>query len=117
MAPRTAGPSPHVHRSWDEAFYVLTGEMTFVIDGAEHVAPAGSFVFVPHGVPHAFRNEGLEPARQLTIVAPSGIEDLFAALGALRAAGAATPEALAALNAAHDTVVLPTDRAPYGPLD
>ncbi len=73
---------------------------------------------MPHGVPHAFWNAGTEPARQLTIVAPAGIEDLFEALGALRAAGgAATPGALAALNAAHDTVVLPTDRPPYGPLD
>ena len=72
--------------------------MTFQIDGEEHVAPAGSFVFVPRGVLHSFWNAGTEPATQLTMITPSGIEDYFDALGALRAAGEVTPEALAALR-------------------
>ena len=53
-AAETAGPPEHLHRGWDEVFYVLDGEMTFLIDGTEHRAPAGSFVFVPRGVPHTF---------------------------------------------------------------
>ena len=118
VAPRHAGPPVHLHRTWDEAFYVLAGAMTFLIDGAEHAAPAGAFVFVPHGVPHAFWNAGAEPARQLTVVTSSGIEDFFEALGALRTGGGALPfEAVTALSERHDTIVLPTDRPPYGPLD
>ena len=118
MAPRTAEPTPTSNGTWDEAFSVLAGEMTFLIDGPEHVAPVGAFVFVPHGVRHAFWNAGTEPARQLTVVAPSGIEALFEALGALRTGGGAvTPEAVTALAERHDTIVLPTDRPPYGPLD
>jgi hypothetical protein len=92
--------------------------MTFLIDGPEHVAPAGSFVFAPHGVHHTFWNAGAEPTRQLTVVTPSGIEDFFEALGALRTGGGAvTLEAVTALSERHDTIVLPTDRPPYGPLD
>ena len=47
LLPATAGPPLHLHRGWDEAFYVLDGEMTFLIDGQTHTAPAWSFVFVP----------------------------------------------------------------------
>ena len=43
--PATAGPPLHIHRGWDEAFYVLDGEMTFLIDGESSTAPAGAFVF------------------------------------------------------------------------
>jgi quercetin dioxygenase-like cupin family protein len=121
IAPRRAGPNPHIHRSADEAFYILAGEMTFQIDGEEHVAPAGSFVFVPRGVLHSFWNAGTEPATQLTVITPSGIEDYFDDLGALRAAGEATPEGLAALQkewgARNDIARPPSDRPPYGPLD
>ena len=61
--------------------------MTFQVGEATHTLPAGSFVFVPHGVAHTFWNAGLEPARQLTFFTPSGIEDFFEALGELRAEG------------------------------
>jgi hypothetical protein len=95
--------------------------MTFQIDGEEHACPAGSFVFVPRGVLHSFWNAGTEPATQLTVITPSGIEDYFDALGALRAAGEVTPEALAALQKVwgtkNDIVRVPSDRPPYGPLD
>src|SRR5215204_5953792 len=77
MPPATAGPPLHLHRGWDEAFYVLAGEVTFLIDGRTSVAPAGSFVFVPRGVLHTFWNEGAVPARQLTVFTPAGIEDYF----------------------------------------
>ena len=47
MPPTTAGPPLHRHRGWDEVFFVLAGEMTFLIDGQRSTAPAGTFVFVP----------------------------------------------------------------------
>src|SRR5215213_2935273 len=62
--PRTAGPPLHIHRTWDEAFYVLEGEMTFLIDGHTHRALAGSFVFIPRGILHTFWNAGDAPATQ-----------------------------------------------------
>ena len=114
----SAGPPAHVHRTWDAAFYVLAGEMTFQVGDVTPTLGAGSFVFVPYGVLHAFWNAGTEPARQLTVFTPSGIEDLFDALmPVLAGGGEETPEAMTALAELHDTTIPPTDRPPYSPLD
>jgi quercetin dioxygenase-like cupin family protein len=107
--PRTAGPPLHLHRGWDEAFYVLEGEMTFLVDGRTHAAPAGSFVFVPRGVLHTFWNESAAPARNLTAFTPAGIEDYFEE--ATRVLAAATE-----LMEKHDMVVPPGTRPAYGAL-
>lgn len=118
VAPETAGPPVHLHRGWDELFYVLEGEMTFLIDGAEHPAPAGSLVFIPRGVLHTFWNAGPIPARQLTVFTPGGIEDYFDAVTEVMAAGGeGTAEAAAALMAEHDMIVPPSARPAYGALD
>jgi quercetin dioxygenase-like cupin family protein len=121
LGPRMAGPAVHIHPTGDEAFYILAGEMTFQVGDATHALPAGSFVFVPHGVAHTFWNAGLEPARQLTFFTPSGIEDVFEARAALQAEGGeASIEAVTALNTARarlGTIFLPSDRTPFGPLD
>jgi quercetin dioxygenase-like cupin family protein len=65
---------PHAHADEDDAFYVLEGELVFEVGGEEVVAPAGTFVLVPPGVEHGFRNAGLEPARILNIHAPAGFD-------------------------------------------
>ena len=113
----TAGPPVHLHRGWDELFYVVEGEMTFLIDGVEHAAPAGTLVFIPRGVLHTFWNAGAAPARQLTVFTPGGIEDYFDAVTEVMAAGGEnTLEAAAALMAEHDMIVPPGARAAYGAL-
>jgi mannose-6-phosphate isomerase-like protein (cupin superfamily) len=117
MPARTAGPPEHLHRGWDEAFYVLDGTMTFLIEGETRMAPAGSCVFVPHGVLHTFWNQSDVPARQLTMFTPAGIEDYFDALTRFLSAG--TPEELAEaerLMADHDMVVPHNARPAYGML-
>jgi mannose-6-phosphate isomerase-like protein (cupin superfamily) len=65
---------PHVHADEDDSFYVLEGELTFVIGDDEVSAPAGTFVLVPPGVEHGFRNSGTGPARILNIHAPAGFD-------------------------------------------
>jgi quercetin dioxygenase-like cupin family protein len=47
------GPPPHRH-PWDEAFYVLAGEVRFDCAGASNVCAAGTLVHVPRGTVHAF---------------------------------------------------------------
>ena len=64
----------HVHPDEDDAFYVLAGELTFTLDGEEVAAPPGTFVLVPPGVRHGFRNDGAVPARILNIHAPGGFD-------------------------------------------
>lgn len=80
-APRGHGSPLHVHRNEDEWFYVLSGELTFWVDGRVIVAPAGSFVYGPRDVPHTFTVSSDE-ARFLLVVEPGGFEELLRALSA-----------------------------------
>ena len=64
----------HVHADEDDAFYILEGELTFVLDGEDVAAPAGTFVLVPPGVEHGFRNDTSEAVRILNIHAPAGFD-------------------------------------------
>lgn len=47
------GPPSHSH-GWDEAFYVLDGEVHFSCAGRASVCGAGTLVHVPGGTLHAF---------------------------------------------------------------
>lgn len=64
----------HVHSDEDDAFYILSGTLTFVLGGEEVAAPPGTFVLVPPGVEHGFRNDGAEPVRILNIHSPAGFD-------------------------------------------
>jgi len=60
----------HVHDRYDEAFYVLEGEMRFTVGDTTDIAEAGAFVFVPRGEAHRFWNASQAPARMLAIGSP-----------------------------------------------
>jgi mannose-6-phosphate isomerase-like protein (cupin superfamily) len=64
----------HVHEEEDDAFYILEGEMTFVFGERQEQAPPGTFVLVPPGVEHGFRNDGERSVRMLNIHAPAGFD-------------------------------------------
>jgi mannose-6-phosphate isomerase-like protein (cupin superfamily) len=64
----------HVHSEEDDAFYIVEGEMTFFFGDREVAAPPGTFVLVPPGVEHGFRNDGDVPVRMLNIHAPAGFD-------------------------------------------
>ena len=74
MAPRARGPESHVHTGEDDAFYILDGELTFELDDGDVAAPTGTFVLVPPGVRHTFRNALDRPTRALNIHAPAGFD-------------------------------------------
>lgn len=100
------GPPAHHHNSYDEAFYVLTGEMEFRVDGTTERVPSGSMAFVPRGATHAFRNPSRDAARMLVITTPGAI-DLITRMPE----GARDPEAQRELFAAHDSAI---DGPPLG---
>ena len=53
--PEGSGPPPHRH-DWDEAFYVIAGEVMFGVDDQQDlIARAGTLVHVPGGSMHWFR--------------------------------------------------------------
>ena len=58
----------------DDSSYILEGVMTFVLGADEVDAGPGTFVLVPPGVSHGFRNDGAEPVRMLNIHAPAGFD-------------------------------------------
>ena len=64
----------HVHAEEDDAFYILEGELTFTFGDEQAPAPPGTFVLVPPGVEHGFRNDGAVPVRMLNIHAPAGFD-------------------------------------------
>lgn len=62
---------PHLHRRHVESLYVLDGELALTADGRELRAPAGTWVQVPPGVPHALAPAGPGETRCLSLHTPS----------------------------------------------
>src|SRR5262245_26892360 len=73
LVPPGGGPPPHVHAREVEGFYVLEGEITFQVGDERLVATAGTYIHLPVGTPHAFKNESDRPARMLVSVVPAGL--------------------------------------------
>ena len=92
--PPNFGPPMHIHHDAAEAFYVVSGEYVIFIEDDEYVCPAGSFVFIPAGVPHGFRVGG-GTSRKLNIYAPAAMVGYFDELSAAIARDEMDPEALA----------------------
>ena len=74
IQPHRDGPPAHRHAAEDDSFYMLDGELTFIVDGEEVVAGPGTFVLVPPEVEHTFANRGDEPARFVNVHAPAGFD-------------------------------------------
>jgi len=77
VIPPQAGPPPHIHHREDESFYVLEGEIEFLEDERTFLAGAGSFVHIPRGTLHRFKNVGTKSSRALMMVMPAGLEKMF----------------------------------------
>ena len=80
--PPGGGPPPHVQTREEEGFYVLEGRVTFWIQGEREEADPGTFLHVPRGVAHNFRNESDREALMLIWFAPAGIERMFTKMAA-----------------------------------
>ena len=70
------GPPMHIHREAAEAFYVVEGEYVIFVRDEEFVCPAGSFIYIPAGVPHGFR-VGSIPSRKLNLYTPAAMIGYF----------------------------------------
>lgn len=67
----------HRHNRTDEAFYILEGVLTVRINDATSDYPAGSYVLIPRGTPHAQGNVGKVPVKFLLTMTPAGFEQSF----------------------------------------
>lgn len=76
-----AGPPPHIHHRENESFYVLEGDLEVLDRDRTFTAGPGSFVHMPLGTLHAFRNPADTPAKILLLFHPSGFEGLLTEAG------------------------------------
>ena len=81
LVPPGSGPPPHIHSREEESFLVLEGEMTFQLGEERIVAGEGTFLNMPVGSLHCFKNESDKTARLLISVAPAGLEQMFFEVG------------------------------------
>ena len=103
IVPPGGGPPLHIQTREEEAFYILEGELSFYGDdgevvagpgtylnipkGAKHrfrnngdttfVAGPGTYLNIPKGAKHRFRNNGDTTAKMIFFFTPAGIEGLF----------------------------------------
>jgi mannose-6-phosphate isomerase-like protein (cupin superfamily) len=99
--PRLIAP-PHLHRSDDEAWYVLEGTLHVRVGQEVVEANAGSAVFVPRGTPHAYWNPGPGPLRYLLVMTAN----IYRLIQEIHAMQERTPSALRTVFAKHDSELL-----------
>jgi uncharacterized RmlC-like cupin family protein len=93
-----------VHGIQEEAFYVLDGECEWQIGEEQVKAGAGTYVFIPPGVPHSIGIASRSPASMLMTVSPPGHEHYFQELARIvGAAKHADPQAIVELRSRYDT--------------
>jgi mannose-6-phosphate isomerase-like protein (cupin superfamily) len=60
----------HLHRSDDEAWYVLSGRLGFRVGDAEREIGPGESILVERGTPHSYWNAVAEPTHYLLVMTP-----------------------------------------------
>jgi quercetin dioxygenase-like cupin family protein len=76
-------PPAHRHTNCSEAYFVLDGLVSVIVEGEELTLGPEDFLLVPRGTKHTFGNGGDEEARLLVIHAPAmdayfaGLHDLW----------------------------------------
>jgi quercetin dioxygenase-like cupin family protein len=73
VPPHTEGPPLHTH-DFDEAFYMLEGELVFQVEDSLVTKGAGELSFAPRNVAHTLANHSDAPARYVLMCAPAGFE-------------------------------------------
>ncbi len=109
IGPRTPGPPLHVHHAEDECLYVIDGHLLVQLGEERHDLGPGCFAWLPRQIPHAFANGSDSPVHILGVIAPAGIEKMFAEQASYLAhlQGPPDPEQLRAIWAPHGRPVGP----------
>ena len=89
VPPHSAGPPLHRH-DFDEAFYLLEGQLIFQVGDVLTTKGVGELAFAPRNVAHALANHTDASARYLLVCTPAGFERHFARIAA-EAAGVEPP--------------------------
>ena len=98
VVPPEGGPPFHIQTREEEAFYILEGELSFYGEDGEVVAGPGTYLNIPKGAKHRFRNNGDSTAWMLFFFTPAGIEGLFDELAKMEVPSGDFPSVIRALN-------------------
>jgi mannose-6-phosphate isomerase-like protein (cupin superfamily) len=79
LPPKGRRPPPHRHTNCSEAYFVLDGQVSVIVEEKELMLGPESFVLIPRGTAHTFGNAGEDEARLLVIHAPA-MDAYFAGL-------------------------------------
>lgn len=94
---------PHLHRSFEESFFVLDGLFRFTVGRDVVEATSGAYVLVPRGTPHTIAAaEG--GGRFLALAVPGGMEEMFYELGSMPPDALTDPAARAAIAKRYDSI-------------
>lgn len=94
---------PHLHRGFEESFFVLDGSFTFTVGGEAIEATSGMYLLVPRDTPHTIAAaEG--GGRFLTLMVPGGLEEMFFELGTLPGDAIRDPAAREEIAARYDSI-------------
>jgi quercetin dioxygenase-like cupin family protein len=89
-----ANVPPHIHPSQEERFEVLSGTVTFWVDGVRTVATAGETLSAPPGSVHAFLNEGDEAHLMVEVRPALNLQEFLETTAGLSRAGKITPRGI-----------------------
>ena len=77
LSPGIPGPPPHIHHDGlAEIWYVLDGDIEFLVGDRSIRSTRGGFAFIPPETIHTFSNVGTTPARWLGIFSPANGLDM-----------------------------------------
>ncbi|HEX6577462.1 MAG TPA: cupin domain-containing protein [Jiangellaceae bacterium] len=94
---------PHLHRAFEESFFVLAGRFTFTVGEEAISASPGTYVLVPRGTSHTI-SAAAGGGRFLTLMVPGGLEEMFFELGQLPPNAIRDPAVRAAISARYDSI-------------
>jgi len=82
LIPPRGGPPPHSHANFQEAFYIIDGEIEVITKKKTYPAKKGSYVNIPFNGPvHKFINKTDKTVHILCLTTPAGMEKMFVEIG------------------------------------
>lgn len=73
----------HVHHDEDQINVVVSGRVRARVGADEAVLETGGVLLMPRGIEHELWNDSDQTAQVIEVYTPPGMEDRFAALGAI----------------------------------
>ena len=95
LKPEGLRADSHIHLHQDETYEVVSGRLTYVLDGKQEVAEAGSAVVLPHGVGHQHYSHGPDDTVVIQSITPGlDFDYLLETIIGLASAGPHSPQSL-----------------------